>query len=499
MLSMETLALARAYADKIKQQVGAGFTPQIVESLPTVGSSTILYLVLKEGSAPQGNIYDEYLYINGAYEHIGDTSTAIVPDSELSSSSENPVQNKVITEALNGKQDILQFSEMPTASAEFEGRIIQYIGATTGSYKQGFFYKISSIATIYYWTAIDVSTDNTKLNKPDSSSVEQIITCQYGQTSTKEIEKTISSKSSDFSIPTSKAVYKLYSPLKESIDTLEDTVPFLENELKAEAALANYLLFVENYVDIERGFSIYQRKSEKKRSGNYYTARYLRYDFDYKIGEADPADPAYKNLTLKSILNGVGKTSITNGGFAFTGDSIVKLSSSLQLGSEELTFDDLLIDGFDGVSLYSGLQDNQKKTLLYSNAKSIRLRGLNTTKRFNGFSDWNFADGELVWSAACLRTARQDENDNKLIIDVSENSDALVKIYLPDGGTDGSGYDSNCYAFDVFGIAEDAGAKNLIATITTTLPFDVNSKVFEHKFYTTAQGLDKIRIFTSEF
>ena len=105
MLSMETLALARAYADKIKQQVGAGFTPQIVESLPTTGDSTILYLVLKEGTAPQGNIYDEYLWIDGAYEHIGDTTTIMTVDSALSATSENPVQNKVIKGELDKKID----------------------------------------------------------------------------------------------------------------------------------------------------------------------------------------------------------------------------------------------------------------------------------------------------------------------------------------------------------------------------------------------------------
>ena len=105
MLSMETLALARAYADKIKQQVGAGFTPQIVESLPTTGDPTILYLVLKDGTATQGNIYDEYLWIDGAYEHIGDTATIMTVDSALSATSENPVQNKVIKNELDKKID----------------------------------------------------------------------------------------------------------------------------------------------------------------------------------------------------------------------------------------------------------------------------------------------------------------------------------------------------------------------------------------------------------
>lgn len=103
MLSMETLALARAYADKIKQQVGAGFTPQIVDSLPTVGDAKILYLVPKEGTAPQRNIYDEYLWIDGAYELIGDTDTIMTVDSALSATSENPIQNKVIKSELDKK------------------------------------------------------------------------------------------------------------------------------------------------------------------------------------------------------------------------------------------------------------------------------------------------------------------------------------------------------------------------------------------------------------
>lgn len=101
MLSMETLALARAYADKIKQQIGPGFTPQIVESLPTVGDAKILYLVPKQGTAPQGNIYDEYLWIGGAYEPIGDTATSMTVDSVLSDSSTNPVQNKILKAELD--------------------------------------------------------------------------------------------------------------------------------------------------------------------------------------------------------------------------------------------------------------------------------------------------------------------------------------------------------------------------------------------------------------
>lgn len=249
MLSMETLALARAYADKIKQQVGAGFTPQIVESLPTVGSSTILYLVLKEGSAPQGNIYDEYLWINGAYEHIGDTATTGTIDSELSSSSENPVQNKVIKSELDkkvdkvdgktltsndfttaektkldslenyndseikteiaAKQDIIQYTVMPEADASLANKIVQYIGNTTATYTQGLFYKCVNALTEYKWQVISVSKDDNKLDKPQSTSATaQLVAYKLGgATETRTINTSISSSSTDNGIPTSKAVY----------------------------------------------------------------------------------------------------------------------------------------------------------------------------------------------------------------------------------------------------------------------------------------------------
>ena len=105
MLSIETLSLAKAYTDKIKEQLSVGFTPKIVDSLPASGQNNILYLVLKE-NGQEGNIYNEYIWIDGKYEFIGNTDTSFIVDSELSETSENPVQNKKITAELNNKADI---------------------------------------------------------------------------------------------------------------------------------------------------------------------------------------------------------------------------------------------------------------------------------------------------------------------------------------------------------------------------------------------------------
>lgn len=52
---------------------GVGFTPTVVQTLPTQDIDThTIYLVPKTGTT--GDIYDEYLYINSNWEHIGSTS-----------------------------------------------------------------------------------------------------------------------------------------------------------------------------------------------------------------------------------------------------------------------------------------------------------------------------------------------------------------------------------------------------------------------------------------
>lgn len=109
MLSLETLSLAKAYTDKIKEQLSVGFTPKIVDSLPVLGQNNILYLVLKEnGQEEEGNIYNEYIWIDNKYNFIGSTDTSFNVDVELSDTSENPVQNKTIKAALGDKVDKIE-------------------------------------------------------------------------------------------------------------------------------------------------------------------------------------------------------------------------------------------------------------------------------------------------------------------------------------------------------------------------------------------------------
>ena len=50
-----------------------GLTPEIVQTLPATGDVNKIYLITKEDNTTENDIYDEYLYINNKYEHIGST------------------------------------------------------------------------------------------------------------------------------------------------------------------------------------------------------------------------------------------------------------------------------------------------------------------------------------------------------------------------------------------------------------------------------------------
>lgn len=107
-----------------------------------------------------------------------------------------------------GKQDIMQYTEMPEASQAYANKIVQYIGDTTSSYTQGLFYKCVNALVSWRWNTISVSKDANKMDKPDTtSSNPQIVTYSFADgTGIKNIDTSISSGSTDDGIPTSKAV-----------------------------------------------------------------------------------------------------------------------------------------------------------------------------------------------------------------------------------------------------------------------------------------------------
>lgn len=75
-----------------------GFHAEIVTELPAVGQKNILYLVAKSAAA-SGDGYDEYLYINGAWERVG--STDIDLSGYVQASEMHAITNTEITEIVN--------------------------------------------------------------------------------------------------------------------------------------------------------------------------------------------------------------------------------------------------------------------------------------------------------------------------------------------------------------------------------------------------------------
>ena len=75
-----------------------GFHAEIVTELPASGQSNILYLVAKS-TAASGDGYDEYLYINGAWERVG--STDIDLSGYVQASEMHAITNTEISDIIN--------------------------------------------------------------------------------------------------------------------------------------------------------------------------------------------------------------------------------------------------------------------------------------------------------------------------------------------------------------------------------------------------------------
>ena len=76
----------------------SGFHAEIVSELPETGKTNILYLVVKTEAA-SGNGYDEYLYINNAWELIGNTNIDL--SGYVQASEMHAITNTEITDIVN--------------------------------------------------------------------------------------------------------------------------------------------------------------------------------------------------------------------------------------------------------------------------------------------------------------------------------------------------------------------------------------------------------------
>ena len=97
----------------IGKKSSKGATIEVVTELPEVGEPNVIYLVPKQDTS-DNDIFDEYIYVDDDWELIGSTAIDI-----------------------SGKQDMMQFSTMPTASVDTVGKIVQYTGTTDANYTNG--------------------------------------------------------------------------------------------------------------------------------------------------------------------------------------------------------------------------------------------------------------------------------------------------------------------------------------------------------------------------
>lgn len=82
-----------------------GFTAKAVDALPETGEDNIIYLVKNDESTDTQNVYDEYLWINGAFEKLKSTDKIDLSDYYTKSQADT---------LLAAKQDKLVFDDVPT-------------------------------------------------------------------------------------------------------------------------------------------------------------------------------------------------------------------------------------------------------------------------------------------------------------------------------------------------------------------------------------------------
>ena len=89
--------------DRIKNLTG--FTAKAVDALPETGEDNIIYLVKNNESTETQNVYDEYLWINGAFEKLKSTDKIDLSDYYTKSQADT---------LLAAKQDKLTYDDVPT-------------------------------------------------------------------------------------------------------------------------------------------------------------------------------------------------------------------------------------------------------------------------------------------------------------------------------------------------------------------------------------------------
>lgn len=98
--------------------VSTGLKREIVQALPTTNiSDTTIYLMLKDPAGASGDIYDEYMYINNNWEHIGSTEVDLSGYATESYVSDGYIQKVALMNLQAGKPYWVKGNSLELANA----------------------------------------------------------------------------------------------------------------------------------------------------------------------------------------------------------------------------------------------------------------------------------------------------------------------------------------------------------------------------------------------
>ena len=195
-LSNNPVASGGVYSAIASMQPQFQFANMPVPSATNLG---FVYQYIGTAGTYEPNMFYRCVYKEdiGEYQWVEVIFHATVTvDSALSSTSTNPVQNKVIKEALDKKQNVMQYSTLPSAQDNL-GAIVQYMGATTSDYTNGFFYKsiYDTESASYIWVLVEfaanITVDSALSTTSENPVQNKVITNKIG-----EIEDLIPSEAS---------------------------------------------------------------------------------------------------------------------------------------------------------------------------------------------------------------------------------------------------------------------------------------------------------------
>lgn len=107
--------------------MSAAIKREIVQELPVSDIKTDTIYMVPSSDPGTENVYDEYMYINNAWEKIGST------DIDLSD---------YATKEYVEEHSITHYEEMPTPGADNVGEVIQYTGEDSSEFEKGHFYEV---------------------------------------------------------------------------------------------------------------------------------------------------------------------------------------------------------------------------------------------------------------------------------------------------------------------------------------------------------------------